>query len=320
MIRQTNQQVPLDINTMSELSRVAANSSVPLAQLQSQAQAQGAMRAVAEQMGTIQVPKVNFYPSRHPDRTKARRKDIKQAYSLLKPMRRSRFSIRRWWFGGRYRYSHSTTTCVVDGCDVEELIRTVGNVYEDIMDEEHGHSLWDMYFRDPMTGEEQAFLAREGVTSGREMRGTYCPEHLHLYHLLRKWEREEEAEQEAASGTLRAKLRRGVSVVAMPIPLVGRKNPLPPRLEKYEPVFQMFKEDKIPVWQVDGDTTIVMFNRKQFANNPMPLPPQGGGVAPIAFSNTPQQSAIVSGGGLAQMLEQAQSAGQTIPIEAEAEA
>tara|TARA_R110002020_G_scaffold166266_4_gene354183 strand:- start:4992 stop:5951 length:960 start_codon:yes stop_codon:yes gene_type:complete len=319
MLRQTNQQVPLDINTMSELSRVAANSSVPLAQLQTQAQAQGAMRAVAEQMGTIQVPKVNFYPSRHPDRTRARRRDIKQAYRLLKPMRRSRFSLRRWWFGGKYRYNHSTTTCVVDGCDVEDLIRTVGNVYEDIVDEEIGHSLWDMYFRDPMTGDEQAFLAREGVTSGRELRGTYCPEHLHLYHLVRKWEREEEAEQEATSGTLRAKLRRGVSVVAMPIPTLRRKNPLPPRLEKYEPVFQMFKEDKIPVWQVDADVTIVMFNRKQFNTTPMPLPAQGVG-APMAFNATPQQSAVLNDGGLAQMLEQAQAAGHTIPIEAEAEA
>ena len=319
MLRQTNQQVPLDINTMSELSRVAANSSVPLAQLQTQAQAQGAMRAVAEQMGTIQVPKVNFYPSRHPDRTRARRRDIKQAYRLLKPMRRSRFSLRRWWFGGKYRYNHSTTTCVVDGCDVEDLIRTVGNVYEDIVDEEIGHSLWDMYFRDPMTGDEQAFLAREGVTSGRELRGTYCPEHLHLYHLERKWEREEEAEQEATSGTLRAKLRRGVSVVAMPIPTLRRKNPLPPRLEKYEPVFQMFKEDKIPVWQVDADVTIVMFNRKQFNTTPMSLPAQGVG-APMAFNATPQQSAVLNDGGLAQMLEQAQAAGHTIPIEAEAEA
>ena len=28
------------------------------------------------------------------------------------------------------------------------------------------------------------------------MRGTYCPEHLHLYHLLCKWEAEEEKEAE----------------------------------------------------------------------------------------------------------------------------
>ena len=49
-----------------------------------------------------------------------------------------------------------------------------------------------MYWQNPITGEPEAFVARENVTSGRKLRGTYCPEHLHLYHLLVKWEKEQE--------------------------------------------------------------------------------------------------------------------------------
>ena len=59
------------------------------------------MRAATEQ--NIEVPKVNFYPSRHPNAVKARKQDIKQAYRLLRPAKRGVFSPRRWWFGGKYR-------------------------------------------------------------------------------------------------------------------------------------------------------------------------------------------------------------------------
>ena len=73
----------------AELLRIAAHSNMSLAQMQQQATAQAAMQ---EQAGVIEVPQVNFYPSRHPNPTKARRKDIKQAYKLLKPTKRSIFS------------------------------------------------------------------------------------------------------------------------------------------------------------------------------------------------------------------------------------
>jgi hypothetical protein len=53
--------------------------------------AQQGMQQIAEAQN-IEVPKVNFYPSTHPDPRKARRKDIKQAYKLLQPAKRSRLS------------------------------------------------------------------------------------------------------------------------------------------------------------------------------------------------------------------------------------
>ena len=163
----------------NDLLHLAAHTQMSLAQMQQQASAQAAMSNASQH---IQVPQVNFYPSKHPNPKKARKKDIKQAYKLLKPTKRSIFSPRRWLFGGKYRYNTNTMRCVIDGADIENLIRVAGNIYDQIIDEETGQSLWDIYFKNPVTGEVEAFVARENVTSGRKMRGTYCPEHLHLYH------------------------------------------------------------------------------------------------------------------------------------------
>ncbi len=251
----------------NELLRLASQTQMSYAQMQQQAIAQNAMSDVKSH---IEVPQVNFYPSRHPNPKKARRKDIKQAYKLLKPTKRSIFSPRRWLFGGKYRYNTNTMRCVIDGADIDYLLRMAGNIYEQIVDEETGQSLWDIYFKNPVTGEVEAFVARENVTSGRKMRGTYCPEHLHLYHLLTKWEKEEEKEEEANTGTLRAKLKKGVSTVAVPISSLKRKDNTPPTLVKYEPFFEMLKKDNIPVTHFansatgTNDLVMVVFDMRQF--------------------------------------------------------
>ncbi len=251
----------------NDLLHLAAQTQMSLAQMQQQASAQAAMTNASQH---IEVPQVNFYPSKHPNPKKARKKDIKQAYKLLKPTKRSIFSPRRWLFGGKYRYNTNTMRCVIDGCDLEHLLRMAGNIYEQIIDEETGQSLWDLYFKNPVTGEVEAFVARENVTSGRKMRGTYCPEHLHLYHLLTKWEKEEEAEQEATNGTLKAKLKKGVSVVAVPISSMRKKDNTPPILVKYEPFFQMLKQDNIPVTHFTNSATgmndlvMIVFDMRQF--------------------------------------------------------
>jgi len=251
----------------NDLMRLAAQTQMSLAQMQQQATAQAAMSNISEH---IEVPQVNFYPSQHPNPKKARRKDIKQAYKLLKPTKRSIFSPRRWLFGGKYRYNTNTMRCVIDGADIEHLLRHAGNIYEQVIDEETGQSLWDLYFKNPVTGEVEAFVARENVTSGRKMRGTYCPEHLHLYHLLCKWEKEEEKEQEANTGTLRAKLKKGVSTVAVPISSIKKKDNTPPILSKYEQFFQMLKQDNIPITHLTNaatgmnDLVMIVFDMRQF--------------------------------------------------------
>ena len=270
MFGQQRYNAPLAMSSEAELMRLSAQTNMSVQQLQSAAQAQGAMYAAAEETPHIEVPKVNFYPSRHAKPHKRRRQDIKQAYRLLKPMKRHAMSPRRWWFGGKYRYSKNTAQCVVDGCNVENLLRTVGNIYDEIRDEDTGKSLWDLYFMDPVTEQPRAFLAREGVTSGNTLNGTYCPEHLHLYHLLCKWEAEEEQESEDGKSTLKDKLKRGVSTVSIPISVVRKPDNTPDKLVKYEEFFRMARKDGVPITHFKNketgmnDLTIMVFDMRQF--------------------------------------------------------
>lgn len=261
-------QQPLASQTSQEMRRVAANSQVPLAQLQGLAQAQTYMQDAALQR-SIEIPKVNFYPSNHGNPKKARRADIRQAYKLLSPTKRSVFDPRRYWFGGKYQFVGDSTRCCIEGCDVDELIRAAGNVYDMIKDEDTGESLWDLYFKDPVTGEARAFQARERVTGGRILRATYCPEHLHLYHLLTKWERAEQEEEGASTSSLKSRLNKGVSMVTVPVTSLAMRDNTPPQLNAYQPFFDMIKKDNIPVVRLknalgENEQTIVIFDMRQF--------------------------------------------------------
>ena len=228
-----------NIGQMNEAALMAlaqqGNPQFTHAALLEQQAAQQQMQKVALERN-IEVPKVNFYPSRHPDPRKARKSDIKQAYKLLRPTKRSILDPRRLFFWGNYRYTKDTGTCVIDGCNVQELIQ-YDNLYARICDEETGKSLWELYWQNPITGEPEAFIAREGVTSGRKLRGTYCPEHLHLYHLLRKWEEQQENEDELKPSRFRDKMRKGVSLVSVPIATLNPNSnePQHPMVTKYEP-------------------------------------------------------------------------------------
>mgnify|MGYP003113378768 FL=1 len=237
--------------------------------------AQQQMQKVAMEKN-IEVPKVNFYPSRHPDPRKARRQDIKQAYRLLKPTKRSILDPRRWLRLSPYRYSKDTGTCVIDGCNVKDLIQH-DNLYAKICDDETGKSLWELYWQNPITGEAEAFVAREGVTSGRKMRGTYCPEHLHLYHLLRKWEEQEEAEAEMKPSRFRDKMRKGVSLVSVPVATLAGTDtgPQHPLVDKYEPFFAEIMADSRRSKGIsvqfyanpeteENDLTVITFDNRMF--------------------------------------------------------
>ncbi len=202
--------------------------------------AQQGMQEVAAHQN-LEVPKVNFYPSTHPDPRKARRRDIKQAYKLLQPAKRSIFNPLRW-AGNKHRYAKDTGVCVVDGCNVTELIKH-DNLYMRICDEGTGRSLDEMYWQNPVTGQPEAFIARDRVTGGKKMRGTYCPEHLHLYHLLTKWEAEEDKQNEMNPRRLRDKVKRGVSIVTVPVAAVRTKEVMPPLVVKYEPWFDELMRD-----------------------------------------------------------------------------
>ncbi len=262
------------------------NAGLSHAALMEQATAQQQMQEVAGEKN-LQVPKVNFYPSRHPDPHKARRKDIKQAYKLLMPSKRSIFNPVRWLFGRKHRYDKQTHVCVVDGCDCATLIQH-DNLYAKICDEDTGRSLWEMYWQNPVTGEAEAFIAKDKVTSGRKMRGTYCPEHLHLYHLLCKWEAEEEKVRENNPRRLRDHVKRGVSVVTVPVASIAKKDPTPPMLQKYEPFFEQLMHDSKKTKGINiihhqnpvskqNDVTMVVFDLRIFEHE-------------LAMMNQPTQS------------------------------
>ena len=217
------------------------NSTLSHEALMQQATAQAAMRDMQTEKN-LEVPKVNFYPSRHPDPHKARKKDIKQAYKLLTPSKRAWYNPLRWIWGRKYRYDKQTSMCVIDGCDCATLIQH-DNLYHKIRDEDNNKSLWELYWQNPINGQPEAFTAKEKVTSGRKMRGTYCPEHMHLYHLLCKWEAEEDKIRESNPKRLRDRVKKGVSVVTVPISSITKKDPTPPFLEKYEPFFAELEKD-----------------------------------------------------------------------------
>ena len=196
--------------------------------LEMQAAQQG-MQEISKQ--NIEVPKVNFYPSRHPDPRKARKQDIRSARRLLTPTKRRWYSPLRWVWGRKYRYNRQSNLCVIDGCDCEELIK-YDNLYAKITDEVSGKSLWEMYWKNPVTNAPEAFVAREQVTNGRKMKGTYCPEHLHLYHLLCKWESDADKDHNKTSTGMKEMVKKGVSTVAVPISVVKKKNNTPESLNK----------------------------------------------------------------------------------------
>ena len=234
--------------------------------------AQQGMREVAAK-SNIEVPRVNFYPSRHPDPRKARNQDIKQARKLLKASRRSIINPMRW-VGMKFRYNSLVGRCVVDGCNCEELIK-YDNLYSKICDEESGKSLWELYWQNPVTGGVEAFIAREDITDGRRMRGTYCPEHLHLYHLLCKWEEKKDRERLNTKSGMREMVRKGVSTVAVPISIVRKKDNTPSFLHKYESFFQELERDSKIHSGIDilhyqnpetklNDVTMVVFDLRIF--------------------------------------------------------
>ena len=271
---------PIQTQSLSQLNDAAimamaqqGNPQFNQAAIMEQAAAQQQMQMMASQQN-LEVPKVNFYPSKHPDPRKARRKDIKQAYKLLKPSKRSLLDPRRWGWSN-YRYNKDSGTCVVDGCDCKKLIEH-DNLYARITDEETGRSLWEMYWQNPISGETEAFLARTGVTSGRQMRGTYCPEHLHLYHLLCKWETEQDREDEMRPSRFRDKVKQGVSIVTVPVGAIQSNDaPMPEMVQKYETFFQEIERDAnktggINIWHVPNpetglnEITMIQFDMRMF--------------------------------------------------------
>jgi len=264
--------------------------------------AQQGMKQVAEKKN-LEVPKVNFYPSRHPDPRKARKQDIKQARKLLTPTKRAWYNPLRWVWGRKYRYNRQSNLCVIDGCNCEELIK-YDNLYAKICDEETSESLWDLYWRNPVTKTPEPFVAREQVTNGRKMKGTYCPEHLHLYHLLCKWEAEADKDHSKTRMGMKEMVKKGVSTIAVPVSIIRKKDNTPEFLKKYEPFFIELEKDsksqkgisllhyKNPETGIN-DVTMIVFDLRLFQTEMLSATPTvADAIANLGILQLPTNSPI----------------------------
>ena len=107
-----------NLGNMSEahLAALGQQGNASHAQLLEMQSAQQQMQKMSGKQN-IEVPRVNFYPSRHPDPRKARKQDIKQARKLLTPTKRGFFNPLRWIWGRKYRYNRqtalSTYICII---------------------------------------------------------------------------------------------------------------------------------------------------------------------------------------------------------------
>ena len=174
------------------------------------------------------IAQVDFQMSNHPNPKKARRQNIKRAIKSLRPMKRSFFDIRRL-FRGKYT-AFKKHQCVVD------CTNCTNSDYGD---------LFDQYFRDPLTMKLKPFKPWSKVIPGNgfQLDGTYCPQHLMLYHNLLEWLEQEDAESDPNFFSRMAK--KGVAFI--PIKRQKPQETEHPLIVKYTPVFIEMQKDGIPM-------------------------------------------------------------------------
>ncbi len=198
------------------------------------------------------VAQVDFRMSANPDPRKARRANIKAAIKALKPNKRSIFSPKRL-LRGRHRHT-KPHECVCDGIDCIKA--------------DYG-DLFDQYFRDPITLEIEPFRPTTGVLpqKGRKMSGTYCPQHMMLYHNLMEWIEQEE--READPGFFASMAKKGIAFV----PIVRQaEEPEHPLIVKWTPIIQEAMKDGIqlvhyknPITK-ENDITMLVFDNRVLKN------------------------------------------------------
>lgn len=195
---------------------------------------QGVDDITQEDTYTDVVAQVDFAFSMHTDDKKRRRQNISRAIKALKPTKRSILSPRRWWFGGKWAH-RLPTQCCIDGVDCSNA--------------DYG-DLRNHYMRD-VNGKMKKFQPWSGVLEGKgvPVPGTYCPQHLMLYHKLSEWLIEEDAE--ADPRLLTKMMKRGITY----IPVVKkRKQPEPALVQKWEPVMLEARNDGIPILELRDST------------------------------------------------------------------
>jgi hypothetical protein len=196
------------------------------------------------------VTQVDFRLSDHPNPRKARKKNIKAAMAALKPDRRFILSPKRW-FRGKFRHT-KPHECVIDGIDCKN------SDYGD---------LFEQYFMDPITLELTPFKPTSGVLPlrGRGLNGTYCPQHMMLYHNLMEWIEQEEEED---PGFFTKMAKKGVAFVPIIRPPQIPDHPL---IVKWTPIIQEALRDGIQIVHYtnpvtkENDITMLVFDNRVLA-------------------------------------------------------
>jgi hypothetical protein len=196
------------------------------------------------------VTQVDFRLSDHPNPRKARKKNIKAAMKALKPNQRFVLTPKRWT-RGKFRHTKSNE-CVIDGIDCEHA--------------DYG-DLFDQYFVDPHTLKLRPFKPTSGVLPlrGRGLNGTYCPQHMMLYHNLIEWIEQEEEED---TGFFTRMAKKGVAFVPIIRPPEVPEHPV---IVKWTPYIQEMLRDGIQIVHYknpvtgENDITMLVFDNRVLA-------------------------------------------------------
>jgi hypothetical protein len=187
------------------------------------------------------VPVIEFEFSEHPNPQRARRQNIKRALKALKPIKRwfavPGFSLLPFLGRSRFKYNAEAYRCVIDGADCRHL--------------DYG-DLFDIYFRDEHSKVVSPFRPWSGVLSGKGflMAGTYCPQHMQLYHLLMEWIEQEAIESD--KGFFKRLKKKGVAFIPIKRSPQKSEHPL---IVKWEQAFIEAKKDGIPIMHYKNPTT-----------------------------------------------------------------
>ena len=205
------------------------------------------------------VPVVEWEFSQTGDPTKDRRKNIKNAIKALKPVKRW-FAVPGWGMIpllGRTQWKYSDgNRCVIDGCDCSSL--------------DYGE-LWNTYFRDENTGAIRPFRPWTKVLPGQgtQLSGTYCPQHMQLYHFLMTWIEQEAAESD--KGFFKRMKAKGVAFVPIRREEVSHQDPL---IHKWEQAFIEAQKDGLPIVHYknpitgENDITMIVFDNRILRSTP----------------------------------------------------
>ena len=179
---------------------------------------------------SVYYPQVNFDFDNDPDPVLRRKKNIKNAKSVVMP-------ARKWMLPGLPKYNEYGQCCVT-GVQLTGLGPDAFN--KPLLDPdtltpvEDGRTLYTEFFSD-VAGKPKSFVALMGVDYGSPLRSSYCPELLQLYWLFSQWKQREEEEHMNERSTFLWKKKR---IKMVPKQIDTTEKPTPSLVQELEPFFQ----------------------------------------------------------------------------------